>query len=503
MKLNSLLKFAVNKILKVKMEQETEDQVYDLWGEELLKPQAKLLALFEEIWERQYQKVLALIEQMPEFKIEKAERYELEQEEFSKFKAAAELQIGKAFKTWMVQQQAVGWAFWISFSVNNQAAKDWAAQHAGELITGVNETTKKEISALLNKAINNGLSKKELADQLQTSFAFSRYRANMIANNEIGTAYIQGTIAQHIDLMQRTWIEWYKYWQTQNDDKVSDICRDNQNQGWIPFTQDFFSGHSAPLGHVNCRCVLRVRPFPPNREPDGLDDFGKERAFDELPEHYEELSNKVLPPDFWKASPELPSYRLTDGIGSSYNPAKNRLSLVGEKWSLNQKVDELHEAGHWLHYKAIMKSPELQKKREEVYATLQQEIDENLATFQKWSYSAKSMLEIYKGKVKAEAYYAVYNQTISIAGEMIDEIGYSERYFLDYIAVLDIIDWVKKGGMGFETHNPEYLEKYGEHEVVANSNLVFHTRNKVMAEYLPKSYKAIQNFYSNLYQWLK
>nr|DAU58309.1 MAG TPA: hypothetical protein [Caudoviricetes sp.] len=88
--------------------------------------------------------------------------------------------------------------------MNNQTAKDWAAQHAGELITGVNETTKKEISALLNKAINNGLSKKELADQLQTSFAFSRYRANMIANNEIGTAYIQGTIAQHIDLMQRT-----------------------------------------------------------------------------------------------------------------------------------------------------------------------------------------------------------------------------------------------------------------------------------------------------------
>nr|DAN85252.1 MAG TPA: hypothetical protein [Caudoviricetes sp.]DAU58306.1 MAG TPA: hypothetical protein [Caudoviricetes sp.] len=30
MKLNSLLKFAVNKILKAKMEQETEDQVYDL-----------------------------------------------------------------------------------------------------------------------------------------------------------------------------------------------------------------------------------------------------------------------------------------------------------------------------------------------------------------------------------------------------------------------------------------------------------------------------------------
>lgn len=503
MKLNSLLKFAVNKILKAKMEQETEDQVYDLWGEELLKPQAKLLALFEEIRERQYQKVLALIEQMPEFKIEKTERYELEQEEFLKFKAAAELQIGKSFKTWMVQQQAVNWAFWISFVVNNQTAKDWAAQHAGEMITGVNETTKKEISALLNKAINNGLSKKELIEQLQASFAFSKYRANMIANNEIGMAYIQGTIAQHTDLMQRTGIEWYKYWATQNDDKVSDICSGNEHQGWIPFTQDFSSGHSAPLGHVNCRCVLRIRPFPPGQEPDGLKDFGQERAFDELPEHYDELSNKVLPPDFWKASPELPSYRLTDGDNSSYNAALNRLSLIGEKWSLDQKIDELHEAGHWLHYKAIMKSPELQKKREAVYATLQQEIDENLATFQKREYSARSMMAIYKGKVKAEAYYAVYNQTISIAGEMIDEIGYSERYFLDYIAVLDIIDWVKKGEMNYKTHLPNYLAKYGEHEVVANSNLVYHSRNKVMAEYLPKSYQAIQNFYSNLYQWLK
>ena len=77
-----------------------------------------------------------------------------------------------------------------------------------------------------------------------------------------------------------------------SDDKVSDICSGNEHQGWIPFTQDFSSGHSAPLGHVNCRCVLRIRPFPPGQEPDGLKDFGQERAFDELPEHYDELSNK-------------------------------------------------------------------------------------------------------------------------------------------------------------------------------------------------------------------
>lgn len=151
----------------------------------------------------------------------------------------------------------------MSFAVDNQHAKDRATQHAGEMISGINETTKKEINGLLNQAFNNQLNKKELLEKLQTSFAFSKYRANMIANNEVGTAYIQGTVKQHQELMKRTGIEGRKYWQTSNDDKVSDICMDNQNQDWIPFNQDFFSGHFCPLGHVNCRCKLRVRPFKP------------------------------------------------------------------------------------------------------------------------------------------------------------------------------------------------------------------------------------------------
>ena len=79
----------------------------------------------------------------------------------------------------------------MSFAVDNQHAKDRATQHAGEMISGINETTKKEVNQLLNQAFNNQLSKKELLEKLQASFAFSKYRANMIANNEVGTADIQ------------------------------------------------------------------------------------------------------------------------------------------------------------------------------------------------------------------------------------------------------------------------------------------------------------------------
>lgn len=131
------------------------------------------------------------------------------------------------------------------------------------MISGVNDTSRKEINQLLNQALNNQLSKKELLEKLQTSFAFSKYRANMIANNEVGTAYIQGTVRQHQELMKRTGIEGRKCWQTCNDDKVSELCSSNQHQEWIPFNQNFQSGHFCPLGHINCRCVLRIRPFRP------------------------------------------------------------------------------------------------------------------------------------------------------------------------------------------------------------------------------------------------
>nr|DAN26442.1 MAG TPA: hypothetical protein [Caudoviricetes sp.] len=59
-------------------------------------------------------------------------------------------------------------------------------------------------------------------------------------------------------------------------------------------------------------------------------DYSKYRAWNGLPENYDQLSNNVLPPNFWKAG-VLPKYQLSGNDFSSFNPAKNTLTLGREK----------------------------------------------------------------------------------------------------------------------------------------------------------------------------
>jgi len=54
-------------------------------------------------------------------------------------------------------------------------------------------------------------------------------------------------------------IKWYKKRVTENDDRVSDICRHNASQGFIPFEDNFISGHDAPPWHPWCRCHLEYK----------------------------------------------------------------------------------------------------------------------------------------------------------------------------------------------------------------------------------------------------
>ena len=50
------------------------------------------------------------------------------------------------------------------------------------------------------------------------------------------------------------------------DDLVSDICEDNEAQGYIPIDQAFSSGHDTPTYHPNCRCTLAFRTGDPDAE---------------------------------------------------------------------------------------------------------------------------------------------------------------------------------------------------------------------------------------------
>ena len=110
MKLNSILKITTEKVLKVKMEEETKFQVYDLGGEELLVPHSELREVFEELRELQYKRAWNYVEKLPEFKITKLSQEEISQlgkEELAKYTLKAETTLSKAYSIGMIQQDKV------------------------------------------------------------------------------------------------------------------------------------------------------------------------------------------------------------------------------------------------------------------------------------------------------------------------------------------------------------------------------------------------------------
>jgi hypothetical protein len=76
----------------------------------------------------------------------------------------------------------------------HSAADDYAGSHIGELITGLDDTTKSLVQNSLQDAIAKGSTPTEISDMLQGNFAFSPSRAMTITRTETGYAWNSGAI---------------------------------------------------------------------------------------------------------------------------------------------------------------------------------------------------------------------------------------------------------------------------------------------------------------------
>lgn len=140
-------------------------------------------------------------------------------------------------------------------------------QRAAQKITGIDATTRDLIAALVDEAVRENWAYTKLAAALRKLFKgfitpvrqrHLRDRAELIAVTEVGQAYIDG----QMDLGRRreaAGVAIEKSWLTVGDDRVSEGCRENQAQGWLPFAQAFKSGHASPLRFPGCRCAMQMR----------------------------------------------------------------------------------------------------------------------------------------------------------------------------------------------------------------------------------------------------
>jgi len=119
----------------------------------------------------------------------------------------------------------------------------------------ITDSTRDMIRSTVAESIKEGWSNDRLASALVDSEGFSAQRAMMIARTETIMASNTGSLNAY----KASGVVDGKFWTTAEDDKVSEECEANADEGVIPLDAVFSSGDEAPPVHPNCRCS--IAPF--------------------------------------------------------------------------------------------------------------------------------------------------------------------------------------------------------------------------------------------------
>lgn len=155
----------------------------------------------------------------------------------------------------------------MAFSLRNPRATAYLQEHGAAMVTRINAETQSQLRTLITRATSEGWSYSRTARAINERFEdfaglkpqqHIRDRAELVAVTEAGQAYeAAGEIV--VRDLQEAGIRMEKRWLTVGDNRVSDGCRQNEDEGWIPLAQAFPSGHQRPLRHPGCRCTALYR----------------------------------------------------------------------------------------------------------------------------------------------------------------------------------------------------------------------------------------------------
>jgi len=164
-------------------------------------------------------------------------------EELRPFFAATGSQIYLASAERMLKEVALE----VDWGLVNEAAADWARQHAGELIFDITDARMKNIQAAIPRYFEEGWTQGELSKHLETWY--SEERAAMIARTEVTNAAMQGEVGI-VKELEKSGIQMVAVWQTRHDEIVCPICEPRHGKkkgdGW----------HVEEAAHPRCRCWL-------------------------------------------------------------------------------------------------------------------------------------------------------------------------------------------------------------------------------------------------------
>lgn len=133
----------------------------------------------------------------------------------------------------------------------NGRASAWASDHAAELVTKIDETTRAGLNSLVQQALSEGLTNDELSAAISDSWVFTQDRADLIATTETAFADVAGNLAG----WQESGVVESKKWIVGTQD-VCEICADLDGvtvelDGTFDYDGEAIDG---PPGHPRCAC---------------------------------------------------------------------------------------------------------------------------------------------------------------------------------------------------------------------------------------------------------
>lgn len=139
----------------------------------------------------------------------------------------------------------------INYTAVNTQAAEWARQYVGELVQGIEETSRKGIREAISAFVETpGMTIGDVINRLP----FTPARAQNIAVTEITRAYAEGN-QRAAEQLKREYpdVRVIKTWYTNNDDRVCPICAPLDLRE-VEYNQAFERGITNPPAHPQCRC---------------------------------------------------------------------------------------------------------------------------------------------------------------------------------------------------------------------------------------------------------
>jgi SPP1 gp7 family putative phage head morphogenesis protein len=145
----------------------------------------------------------------------------------------------------VAQLENIGFGF--NWTLANTQARAWANRYAGELVTGINETTLRAMQQSIAEWVTNGEPLEVLVNELDP--LFGRARAELIASTEVTKAYAEANRIAY----QESGVVATMIWRTARDELVCPVCGPRNNTRAA--LNETFDG-LLPPAHPRCRCWI-------------------------------------------------------------------------------------------------------------------------------------------------------------------------------------------------------------------------------------------------------